>query len=203
MEKENNDLIPENQAENEQPEKEESTVHSEEVKEEEIKIDQDKLERYIDELRDEQNLPMALISGLVAAHIGAIIWALITWQTEYQIGFMAVGVGFLTGFAVQFFGKGIDKIYGVIGAVMSLLGCIMGNLFTIVIFASIEMKTSFFTILFGLEFSMIIDILKETFQGMDLLFYGIAIYEGYKFSFRKITEEEINNLVEEETEPVK
>jgi hypothetical protein len=30
---------------------------------------------------------------------------------------------------------------------------------------------------------------------MDLLFYGIAIYEGYRLSIRKITEEELAGLV--------
>jgi len=29
---------------------------------------------------------------------------------------------------------------------------------------------------------------------MDLLFYGIAIYEGYKFSFRQIIEQELATL---------
>jgi hypothetical protein len=33
--------------------------------------------------------------------------------------------------------------------------------------------------------------MKDSFSPMELLFYGIAIYEGYNFSFRKITEEEI------------
>lgn len=37
-------------------------------------------------------------------------------------------------------------------------------------------------------------ILTATFQVMDLLFYAIAVYEGYRFSFRRIPEEETRRL---------
>jgi len=33
-------------------------------------------------------------------------------------------------------------------------------------------------------------LLQSGFSPMDLLFYGIAAYEGYRFSFRRITAEE-------------
>ena len=38
---------------------------------------------------------------------------------------------------------------------------------------------------------MVIEIMKETFSPIDLLFYGLAIYEGYKLSFRGLADEEI------------
>jgi hypothetical protein len=31
----------------------------------------------------------------------------------------------------------------------------------------------------------------DSFNGMDLFFYGIAIYEGYRFSFRNLNEDEL------------
>ncbi len=34
-----------------------------------------------------------------------------------------------------------------------------------------------------------------TFQPMDLLFYAIAVYEGYRFSFVQISEEQIAGLI--------
>jgi hypothetical protein len=30
---------------------------------------------------------------------------------------------------------------------------------------------------------------------MDLLFYGIALYEGYKFSFRRLSDQEVRSLM--------
>jgi hypothetical protein len=64
----------------------------------------------------EQNMVGGFLAGAVAALVGAGVWALVTVLTGYQIGFMAIGVGFLVGLAVQFAGKGINKIFGVMGA---------------------------------------------------------------------------------------
>jgi hypothetical protein len=36
--------------------------------------------------------------------------------------------------------------------------------------------------------------MTETFSFMDIVFYGIAGYEGYKFSFRTFTEADIATL---------
>jgi len=132
----------------------------------------------------EQNLPLALLGGVLAAVLGAAIWASITVITGYQIGFMAIGVGFLVGYAVRIFGKGIKPIFGVIGATFALFGCILGNIFTMAYFGSVELGMSFFEFLTVLEIAVIPELLVETFQPMDLLFYGFAIYEGFKFSFK-------------------
>ena len=37
-------------------------------------------------------------------------------------------------------------------------------------------------------------VLKDTFQPMDLLFYGLATYFGYKYSFKPLTAEELATL---------
>jgi len=50
---------------------------------------------------------------------------------------------------------------------------------------------SFMQTLSQIDWSLVPSLLVETGSPIDLLFYGIAIYEGYKFSFRKITEEEL------------
>jgi hypothetical protein len=39
------------------------------------------------------------------------------------------------------------------------------------------------------------DLMKATFSPIDLLFYGIAVYEGYRFSFRQVTPEELAGFV--------
>ena len=85
----------------------------------------------LDQLRSEQNLSMGIVAGGIAAAVGAGLWAAITAVTGFQIGWMAVGVGFLVGLAVRHFGKGIDKAFGIAGAVLALIGCLAGNLFAI------------------------------------------------------------------------
>lgn len=154
-------------------------------------LSQEKFDQYVASLKREQNLPMAILVGLIASLIGAALWAVITIAAEYQIGFMAVGVGLLVGFCVRSAGKGIDKSYGIIGAVLSIFGCLLGNYLTVIGMIGKYTGLGFTTTFTTIDMGSIPSLMSETFQPIDILFYGIAVYEGYKFSFRRITEQEI------------
>ncbi len=157
----------------------------------EPQIDQAMIQIAVENMKSEQNLLGGAIAGLVAAVAGAMIWAGVTVLTGYQIGWMAVGVGFIVGLANQKVGRGIDPIFGYIGAIIAFLGCILGNLLTIVHFLSIEVELGYFEVLSRLTPDIIIEVMTATFSPMDILFYGLAIYEGYKLSFRKITQNDL------------
>lgn len=177
---------------------EEEVNETADIGNEEIVMELD--ERTINKLKAHQDFYYAIVGGLLAALIGAIIWAVVTVATQFQIGYMAIGVGLLVGLSVRFFGAGIDKKFGYLGAVLSLLGCLLGNLFSQVGFIAQEQSLGYFETLTYLNPGLIIDILVESFSPMDLLFYGIAVYEGYKFAFRKVSVEEIKKLQSESYE---
>ena len=164
-----------------------------------VELDEMKYQRFVTELEGNQNLHMGIVGGIIGAVIGAAAWAVVTVATGYQIGWMAVGVGFLAGYGVRLMGKGISKQFGIVGAILSLLGCLAGNLLSVCAMVSKHEDVSFFDILVRLNPEIIVDIFKTTFSPMDLLFYAIAIYEGYRFSFRKITEDELAGLVKAKT----
>ena len=63
-------------------------------------VDQMKMQMLMQQIRDNQNLSVAVLAGAVAALVGAAVWAAITVATNWQIGFMAIGIGFLVGFYV-------------------------------------------------------------------------------------------------------
>ena len=142
-------------------------------------------------LRDEQDFNLGLAAGLVAALIGAALWAGITIVTKYQIGWMAVGVGFLVGFAVRRFGRGIEPRFGYLGAALALVGCGLGNLFAVLGIVAGQESVSFFSLLGQVRWTAVPRIMAATFNPMDVLFYGIALYEGYKLSFRQLTASEL------------
>jgi antitoxin component YwqK of YwqJK toxin-antitoxin module len=167
----------------------------EEIVSESIVLD----ESTIIKLKSHQDFYYAIVGGLLATIISAVTWAAITVATEMQIGFMAIGVGILVGYTVQFFGAGIDKKFGYLGAGLSLLGCLLGNLLSQVGFIANQESLGYFETLTYLNPNLIITIFAETFSPMDLLFYGIATYEGYKFSFRKVTTEVITRLINNDT----
>jgi hypothetical protein len=148
----------------------------------------------LERLRSEHNLGAGIAAGLAAAAGGAAAWALVTVFTHFQIGWMAVGVGFLVGYAVRTFGKGIERSFGFVGAGCALLGCLAGNLLAACGMAAQGGDLGFFGILSGLNLDTIGRIMSVTFQPMDLLFYGIAVYQGFKLSVRRPSMEELTRL---------
>lgn len=137
------------------------------------------------QLESEQNLLVGTLAGGIAATVGAVAWAMITVATSYQIGWMAVGVGFLVGYAVRTIGKGITPLYGVVAAALAVSGCLAGNVLTTCMLLSREQALPLSDVLFKLDPAIITALLVATWQPMDLLFYGLAIYMAYKYGFAR------------------
>jgi antitoxin component YwqK of YwqJK toxin-antitoxin module len=147
-----------------------------------------------DQLKKQQDLSYAIVGGATAAIVGAVIWAIITVLTGYQIGYMAIGLGFMVGIAVRFFGAGVDFIYQIVGAILALVGCMLGNLLSQVGFMANAESLGYFETMTYLNYDLIVQIYADTFNPMDLLFYGIAVYEGYRFSIRPASDEIIEEF---------
>ncbi|MDR1280514.1 MAG: hypothetical protein LBK99_06795 [Opitutaceae bacterium] len=129
------------------------------------------------------NLILAVIAGCAAALIGALVWAGVAYATGYRIGWMAVGIGFLVGFAVRF-GRGDSETYNLIGAVLALLGCMAGNAFMVVAYLANATDRGVFEVFSEVGVGGTLELMKLTFVPVDLLFYGIATYEGWHFATR-------------------
>jgi hypothetical protein len=162
---------------------------------EEPMISEQQAQMAFETFQSEQNLVMAAIGGFVASVAGAGIWAAITVATEYQIGFMAIGVGLLVGFAVRHTGKGMQQSFGIVAALMSLVGCVLGNVLTISYFVALNEGLAFMDVVSQLNVALTIDLLTATFDPMDVLFYALAGYFGYKYAFRQITEDDLNRAL--------
>lgn len=157
-------------------------------------INESKLNALLLELESRQNFTLAVMAAVVTSVVGAGIWAAVTVAIEMKIGWMAVGVGFLVGISVRTLGHGVRPIFGYLGAAFAFLGCALGNYLSIVGFIASAEGMGYMEVFRAIELTMIPGLMTSTFQSMDLLFYGIAIYEGYKFSFREITEAQIVGL---------
>jgi len=133
------------------------------------------------EMNDDSSLIMGLVGGGIAMLVSAAVWGAVTYFTEYQIGWMAIGVGFLVGIAVKFFGKGKTPIYGIISAGFALLGCVLGNLLFYSGFIAKEEGAAFLEVFFFFLITpaATIEIFSIAFEFMDILFYGLAAWVGY------------------------
>ena len=140
---------------------------------------------YVTESPDSGNLALAVVAGLVAALVGAVLWALLVSATHYKIGYAAVGVGYLVGLAMRVAGKGHTPVFGYIGAGLALLGCVVGDILTDCAIAAEQSHTSVFSVLGILTPSLAIESLKEGFGPLDILFYVLAAMAGYRNAFIK------------------
>jgi hypothetical protein len=131
-----------------------------------------------------ENVLVVVAAALAAMLAGAVLWALVTVITQTELGLMAILVGFLVGFAIQKTRKAPNVNFGILGAALALAGCLMGNALSLVVFAAQHTGTPVLDTLFHACVTGLLSVMTENFSAMDLLFYGIAIYEGFKFGSR-------------------
>jgi hypothetical protein len=148
----------------------------------------------MDELRMQQKLLPGIMAGVMAGIAGAALWGAITVATGYQIGFMALAVGAGVGIAVRKFGNGVDAIFGFWGAAIALLSVLLGNFLSIIGFIANSEGLGYFETLMLFDYAFLPQLMKETFSIIDIVFYALAIVQGYKYSFRVITEKDLVEL---------
>jgi hypothetical protein len=127
-------------------------------------------------------LPWGTLAAAIGALLGAVVWAAISTATGYQIGYMAVLVGFLAGLAMRLVGGGRDRADGIVAALVALAGCVLGNSLMIAFEATKELRRPLPAVLFGLIVhpAVSLKLLELAFTPMDLVFYAIAAYAGYR-----------------------
>ncbi|RXG15315.1 hypothetical protein DSM03_102455 [Leeuwenhoekiella aestuarii] len=151
-------------------------------------------EEDLDYIKSQENLIPAVICGAIAGLIGAILWGMITVATDFQIGYMAVAIGAGVGYTIRLVGKGVSQIFGFWGGAIAFVSVVLGNIFSIMGVIANAQDISLLETMLYLDYTYLPELMSETFSPIDLLFYGIAIYEGYKFSFRVLTQEELEKI---------
>ena len=130
-----------------------------------------------EEMLAEENLSKGVLYAVAACIVGAVAWGLISVSTGRQIGFMPIAIGFMVGFAMRK-GKGIRPIFGIIGAALSLISCVLGDFFSIIGYISQDYKMSYFDVLVSVDYGEIFSIMLENVMSMTALFYGFALMRG-------------------------
>jgi hypothetical protein len=129
-----------------------------------------------------ENLVIGGVAGAVAALVGAATWAAVTYFTNYQIGFMAIGVGYLVGIVMLKFGHGQSQAFGILAAVLAVAGCLIGNLLSACAFAADQLEAPMMRIVSGLTPDIAVEILQEGFSAIDALFYFLAVSAAFRAS---------------------
>jgi xanthosine utilization system XapX-like protein len=128
---------------------------------------------------------LSTTAGLVAALVGAVLWAVTVEVTGYQIGVVAIGVGLLVG-QVMSMTAGSGPRLPLVAAGLALLGCALGEVFidahevAKVIGAGTPSMVRYF---FGHP-DVLSDVFVAGFSPLTLAFWGIAAGAGYRLAAR-------------------
>ena len=131
------------------------------------------------------NMPMATICGMLAAVIAGAAWFLLTILTKYQVGYVAIGMGFIIGYAVIWGagkkrGVSLQILSGAITLVTLLVSQYVLELYYIRKYL-LEQKAEFPGYngqwIFVSPFSP--EVLKDMFSPIGIFIWAIGIYFAY------------------------
>jgi len=157
-----------------------------------LEIDPLKLQHYIDLRRTSQHLPMAVLAGSIGAFLGALAWLGLTAFTSFQVGWMAIVIGVGIGGMVRVAGKGIDRDFGLIAAILTLAGSAAGTLLAACWMLGVQSEqTAFVDLLFSLTPGLVTQIYAAMLTPMNMAYYGAAAVAAYWLGIRRIRREEL------------
>lgn len=108
--------------------------------------------------------------------LGAVIWAFITYVTDYELGLIAILLGIMAGLGAARGGR--TEQSQIVGAVAAAVCYFVAQL--MVVFALISQEPDMPPIDVEIVGFVVVEIIKSTFSSMGVLFLGIAVYEGYR-----------------------
>jgi mannose/fructose/N-acetylgalactosamine-specific phosphotransferase system component IID len=137
------------------------------------------------------SLPRAIAGGLAAAVVGGVVWALIVKTTDYEVGFVAWGIGFAVGTAVVLATGGAKgRPLQIVAVVLALVGVLIGKYLSYAFIVQEEAESFGESIgLFsGDMFRFFREDLDAVFGLFDLLWVGLAVFSAWRIA--QVDEEE-------------
>jgi hypothetical protein len=125
----------------------------------------------------------AIAAGLVAAIVGGIAWGVIVKTSDYEVGIVAWGIGFVVGTVVVLATRGAKgPRLQVIAVVCALIGILLGKYLSYALIVQEEAKSVGQSIgLFsGDMFSFFRDDVDAVFGLFDLLWIGLAVFTAWR-----------------------
>ena len=121
---------------------------------------------------------LALLAGLVAALAGALVWGLVAKWTEYEVGIVAWGIGFVTGWAIERAAGGRRSTeLQVFAIAAALLGILLGKYLA---FAFVQQESGLpFGVLSEDMLTLFRENLGAAFSLFDVLWIGLAVVSAW------------------------
>jgi hypothetical protein len=126
-------------------------------------------------------------AGVVAAVVGALLWAVIVDVSGYKIGFAAVVIGMLVGQAMALTASPSHRL-PLIAAGLALIGSVLGDLFVdlhalaqVTGLGQVELIRRTVS-----DPSLLTDLFTAGFKPQDIVFWSVAAGAGYRLAARGV-----------------
>ena len=131
------------------------------------------------------NLVLAAAAGLAAAIAGAVVWGLIVKWTEYEVGIVAWGIGFLVAMAVVFAsGNRRGLPLQVLAVALALAGVLLGKYLAFVWSVNAEASRAGMDLRLPLLAGETVELFTDGESGVwgwfDLLWIGLAAFTAFR-----------------------
>lgn len=123
------------------------------------------------------NVGLGIAAAVVAAIVAAAIYGAIIGATKHEIGYAAVGVGFVVGFASGKVG-GRNPVLPVLSAVLSLVAVYFGQLLGEAMIAAKEYPVTVSELFFD-NFSLLNEAWKADSDFISYLFFAVAAVAAF------------------------
>ncbi|MEU8524142.1 hypothetical protein AB0C77_00875 [Streptomyces sp. NPDC048629] len=117
---------------------------------------------------------LGILTALVVALIGGTVYGLVAGEIRYEIGWAAIGVGFLTGYSASKATGGPNPFLTAVAAVFSIGGVYLGELIVAAVINSEELNIPV-TELFLSHSELVTETWEQIFKDTwTLLFFALA-----------------------------
>ena len=140
--------------------------------------DEEKQKNYelAEKLISEQNFAAAVIVGAVATLLAAAAYGITVATWAFSYGFAAAGIGIVIALSMQFLGRGISTKFAVVATVYTIAGCVLGNLFRVIVELAVASATSPIDVLRNNSLSVFAERSVSYFSLVDLVYWFVAVF---------------------------
>ena len=133
----------------------------------------------------EQNIPLALVAGALSATAAGLGWFALSFYAESDLSFLAIPSAVIVAFSIRLAGKGVEPLFGWIGAMSQGLCCLFSiHLRAIDRFAD-QNGISFLEAFSFIPGDPLLEWMLPVAHPLDLIFCLVSAFLAYRYSFKK------------------
>ena len=141
-------------------------------------------------LLSEQNFAAAVVAGVVAALLGAVAYGIVVTIASFSYGFAAAGLGIVVGLSMQYLGRGISTKFAVVAIALTIAGCVLGNLFRVVVGIARAGSISPIDVLRQEPLPMLVERSLSYLSLIDIVFWLVAVFCAGFLALRPLSRRE-------------